>query len=508
MRARLLKLMKILLIICVLVGSLSSSANNLPPSLLCRARFSALDTAYLSKPISFIKSPHFANWKNIPAWDRRYEHSELYFELKFTVGELEISKYHLLSRAEERYLFLKMNFLKSRAEANRQSWLKNRNEQVVSLIQSDLAEANQIMDAIYDANTSLVIFFAKKYVGRHLSIEEAFNEAYPWVLRSIRAFDAGLENRFGTYLRVGIHHCLSSFLKERQDEVQILSNGEADGGGKSDFWSSVASPSYGFSVETNEAILQLSDIEQVLIHSYFGGDRPLSELASELNIGLAQATHALDQAIIQLRRYLDPSAQAPDTDLMDKPKGSSRLFVWNYQRDPRYREIFENLISEDERTMLKLRFDLAGANPPVMLEDVGKELKLSKQTASNRINRAVEDMNLTLSILSQIDDVDLVRPEATSLSRRVQAYVIREMLSAKNRVKLGEGGLRPDEIKLLEDYFIDGRDFSEIGETEERSVNFLARNLKRIFNKLEKIFQVSLGKCPTRDRREAEAVYQ
>jgi len=132
----------------------------------------------------------------------------------------------LLTPEEERYWFTRMNFLKSRAEANRRlldlnkpSWTS------VRRIKRDLAEALRVRNHIVQGNVRLIVSLARKLSDSLELMSDLIGEGMIPMIRSVELFDIGLGNRFSTYATWAVRNQMLRILK-RMRASQESSLGE------------------------------------------------------------------------------------------------------------------------------------------------------------------------------------------------------------------------------------------------------------------------------------------
>ena len=106
----------------------------------------------------------------------------------------------LLSREQERYLFLKMNYLKYRADQLREALGSSYGEaeqleEIERLQQAALAVKNQIIEA----NLRLVVSIAKKHVGPMNNLFELVSDGNISLIRAVEKFDVSRGFKFSTY---------------------------------------------------------------------------------------------------------------------------------------------------------------------------------------------------------------------------------------------------------------------------------------------------------------------
>lgn len=120
----------------------------------------------------------------------------------------------LLTPDEERYLFLRMNFLKSRAERRcRMLDLRRPDAVLVDQINSDLETALGLRNRIVEANLRLIVAIARKMTGSLDRMSELISEGMAPLIRSVELFDVALGNRFSTYATWAVRNQLLRRLK-------------------------------------------------------------------------------------------------------------------------------------------------------------------------------------------------------------------------------------------------------------------------------------------------------
>ncbi len=120
----------------------------------------------------------------------------------------------LFTAEEERYLFVWMNFLKSRAEQNRRILdLRRPDQALVNSITSDLETAILVRNQIVQGNVRLVVAMAKKLSGSLDQMSELIGEGMSPLLRSVELFNVHLGNRFSTYATWAVRNQMLRWLK-------------------------------------------------------------------------------------------------------------------------------------------------------------------------------------------------------------------------------------------------------------------------------------------------------
>ena len=216
--------------------------------------------------------------------------------LAFVAGMVEMP---LLSLNEERYLFAWMNFLKHRAERNRQRLSLNRaDEALVEQIESDLRDSIAVRNRIVRSNLRLVVALSKKLsaakqAGALDQMSELISEGTLPLIRSVELFDVSLGNRFSTYATWAVRNQMFRYLKRRHSQIESV-------GGEDDLWTNrlvddraVPEDDERRAAQHGELVqrllLQLSERERIVIASRFGLDghpqgQSLNDIAQQLGL--------------------------------------------------------------------------------------------------------------------------------------------------------------------------------------------------------------------------------
>ena len=216
--------------------------------------------------------------------------------LAFVAGMVEMP---LLSLDEERYLFAWMNFLKHRAERNRQRLSLNQpDEALVERIESDLLDATTVRNRIVRSNLRLVVALSKKVsaakqAGALDQMSELISEGTLPLIRSVELFDVSFGNRFSTYATWAVRNQMFRFLKRRHSQIESV-------GGEDDLWMNrlvdgraVPEDDERRAVQRGELVQrllsQLSERERIVIASRFGLDghpqgQSLNDIAQQLGL--------------------------------------------------------------------------------------------------------------------------------------------------------------------------------------------------------------------------------
>lgn len=128
----------------------------------------------------------------------------------------------LLTRAEEGFLFRRMNYLKSKAAALK-ARLAPKAPAVEKLTKIDtwMRLAMDSRNQIVRANLRLAISIAKTYVGNDVAFDEILSEAHFSLMQAVEKFDVGKGNKFSTYATRAIRNNLNHYVNRKRRRAKI-----------------------------------------------------------------------------------------------------------------------------------------------------------------------------------------------------------------------------------------------------------------------------------------------
>jgi RNA polymerase sigma factor (sigma-70 family) len=122
----------------------------------------------------------------------------------------------LLSRDNERYLFLRMNYLRFRAAAlQRQIDRGDAPRGLTERVEAHLAEAVELRNRIAVANLRLVISIARTFASREHPLDELFSECQFSLIRAVELYDVEHGYSFSTYATHAVRNALGRALEQR-----------------------------------------------------------------------------------------------------------------------------------------------------------------------------------------------------------------------------------------------------------------------------------------------------
>lgn len=123
----------------------------------------------------------------------------------------------LLTAEGERWLFMKMNFLKHQANCLRSQLNPNRPKRsLVDQIQDYLQQAEHARTAIIEANTRLVASIAHKFTNSRLEHEELISEGNMILVNAVDKFDYSRGFRFSTYATHSVQRHFYRLMQRRK----------------------------------------------------------------------------------------------------------------------------------------------------------------------------------------------------------------------------------------------------------------------------------------------------
>jgi RNA polymerase primary sigma factor len=231
----------------------------------------------------------------------------------------------------------------------------NAMKRVVSLVDKALERIHDAKCRLIEANLRLVISVAKKYIGRGLSIEDLIQEGNIGLMRAVDKYDYRKGYKFSTYATWWIRQAINRAIAEHSRTVRL-------------------------------PIHVVEDITKVIrsgrkLAQDLGREPTVEELASET--GLRQEKV---QSIVELMKdivYLDsPVGEDEDSSLLDfivDDKTPSPLDVAMQEDMKRKLEEVLSTLSEKEAEVIKLRYGLTEDGIPRTLEEVGRQLNVTRE---------------------------------------------------------------------------------------------------------------------------------
>jgi RNA polymerase sigma factor (sigma-70 family) len=276
----------------------------------------------LSAPVEYVPSPEFEQPELAEAILQACPPGKLRTAPKAPANTppylAELYNIPLLDPTQEFHLFRQMNFWKHRAELLRQQILADgltaaRRRR----FEEHLAQAQQLRNAIVQANLRLVVSIAKTMVDDANRLDDLISDGNVPLVRAVEIFDFTRGLRFSTYATWAVRNCLfrssprnrklmQRFKTSADTEFVTLAQRESDHNPLLEL------PTPGI---LSELLAVLPDRDRVVVEARFGlGNRSASskfrEIAGELNISTERARQLLARALDRLRELI--SERSPE----------------------------------------------------------------------------------------------------------------------------------------------------------------------------------------------------
>ena len=135
----------------------------------------------------------------------------------------------LLSQAEERDLFCRMNYLKYRANSIRATLNSNRPSiRKLDEIEQLLARADQVRNRIVNSNTRLIVSIVKKFVDETNPFDDLLSEGIACLLRAVDKFDFDRGFRFSTYATLAVRREIFRWIQRVQRDRTRFTTGASE----------------------------------------------------------------------------------------------------------------------------------------------------------------------------------------------------------------------------------------------------------------------------------------
>jgi RNA polymerase primary sigma factor len=183
---------------------------------------------FLRSEIPFIPNRQFASWlsrgRDVPAamtvassasrGDSAKEPSPAVLKVRSSAHYERLCGVPLLTPAEEKALFCRMNYLKFQANRLRLKLLRNQARfSEYTRCQSLLNEAYELRNRIVHANVRLVVSIARQVANSKNSMDELVSEGITCMMKAVDKFDFNRGFRFSTYATRSIRRELWRFIR-------------------------------------------------------------------------------------------------------------------------------------------------------------------------------------------------------------------------------------------------------------------------------------------------------
>ncbi len=135
----------------------------------------------------------------------------------------------LLTPAEERDLFCRMNYVKYRANALRSTLNANRpNRRKLSEIESLLKHADALRNRIVHSNIRLVISIVKKFADDRNPFDDLLSEGISCLIKAVEKFDFDRGFRFSTYATRAVSREVFRLIQRHHRDLSRYATGNGE----------------------------------------------------------------------------------------------------------------------------------------------------------------------------------------------------------------------------------------------------------------------------------------
>lgn len=226
----------------------------------------------------------------------------------------ELVKAALLSQPQERYLFLKMNFLRFRAEQSRRKLRPSHPDiRLMNEIEAYLNEALAIRNTIAEANVRLLVATARKLCQSLDQLSELIGEGLVPLLRAIDLFDVGRGHRFSTYATWAVRNQMIRLLRKQRTLPELALTDEQAA------WQHVPDhrrpmrdeSTFGRGQQCVSTLVRtLTEREQQIVRARFGLDgEPAGQSLADISLQLGLSKERIRQVAIKALQKMRQQAE-------------------------------------------------------------------------------------------------------------------------------------------------------------------------------------------------------
>ncbi len=222
-------------------------------------------------------------------------------------------------------------------------------------------------DKLVNANLRLVVYIAKKYVGRGMAFQDLIQAGNMGLMKAAGKFDYKLNCQFSTYATWWIKQ---SILKEIADNTRTIR----------------------IPVHINDNLIKYNRC-RIELYNELGRDATPKEIADALNIPEARVYELMD---------IQKKPKSLDDEVGEDEESSFGDFVPDKTNPNPYKYTFSKFrlktvnkalsrLSEKEKDIMKKRFGFDGLEP-MTLDDIGKQYGVTREAVRQQITRITKKL--------------------------------------------------------------------------------------------------------------------